>query len=89
MEQMDDYDERIGVTLQLCGICHCKLYLRDFYRFNSKNRVKRFYKVCNQCIIKSRIRQSKLKDIDQDKKKYDEMVKRMSHAVYIEDGDER
>lgn len=67
-----------------CPMCHCNLYIKDFYRFNSKNKVERYYKVCNFCIIKSRNRQNKIKDVDKEKEKYDEIVKKMSHAVYIE-----
>lgn len=82
---MSDDDE----IFKLCPICHCKLYVRDFYRFNSKNKVKRYYKVCNWCIVKSRNRQNKIKEFDKDKEKYDDIMKKMSHAVYIEDGEQK
>lgn len=74
-----------SIKYRKCGICHCELEMKDFWRYNSKNRVRRYYKVCNECIVKSRIRQNKLKNIDKDKKYYDEAVKKISHAVYIDE----
>ena len=83
---MSDSEEEEKVSkLRRCCVCHCKLYLKDFYRYNSKNKVKRYYKVCNWCIVKCRNKQNKIKNIDEEKQKIDVLVKKMSHAVYIDD----
>jgi len=71
--------------LKKCVVCHVDLELKEFYRFNAKNRVKRYFKVCNECIIKSRIRQNRLKNIDDEKKKYDDLLKNMLNNDIEED----
>lgn len=73
-----------------CPICHCKLHLDDFFRYNTKGRAKHYYKVCNRCILKSRDRQNKQRNmtpLEKDKKDVDnmcnELIKKISNKTYI------
>jgi hypothetical protein len=77
-----------------CPMCHCQLFIDDFFRFNTKGRVKRYYKVCNKCILKNRIRQRKNKDpLEDDKREMDnicnELIDKISKTTYISDGKQK